>query len=34
MKREENRLVRLIAKEFALSKLGRAGKSKIVNRKS
>ena len=34
MKREENRLVRLIAKEFALSELGRAGKSKIVNRKS
>lgn len=34
MKREENRLVRLIAKEFTLSKLGRAGKSKNVNRKS
>jgi probable rRNA maturation factor len=34
MKREENRLVRLIAKEFSLSKLARAGQSQIANPRS
>lgn len=34
MKREENRLVRLVAKEFQISGLARPQKSSIVNRKS
>ena len=34
MKREENRLVRLVAKEFSLSKLARAGQSQIANPRS
>ncbi len=34
MKREENRLVRLVAKEFSLSKLARAGQSQISNPRS
>lgn len=34
MKREENRLLKLAAKEFSLSKLARAGQSQIANLKS
>ncbi len=34
MKREENRLVRLVAKEFSLSKLARVGESQIANPRS
>ena len=34
MKREENRLVRLVAKEFSFSKLARAGQSQIANPRS
>lgn len=34
MKREENRLVRAVSKLFLLSRLARAGKSEIVNRKA
>ena len=34
MKREENRLVRLVAKEFSLSKLARVGQSQIANPRS
>ncbi len=34
MKREENRLVRLVVKEFSLSRLARAGQSQIANPRS